>query len=443
MNVQSDKVTEVVGIVIASVFLFSLIAEFVISRLIKKNIVSSEFLIINLSIASLQQLTDVLSKLIFITAFVFVQQHYSVQKLLGWNEAAVANPFSFSSTFPFFGIKPFVLLNYIFVLVIADFCQYWLHRASHEVNIMWAGHITHHSNTEYNFGVALRQNALENAYTWVFFLPLAFFGIPWQMFVTAYAVSLIWQFLVHTQLIHKMGFIEFFMSTPSHHRVHHGKNEQYIDKNYGAFFIIWDKLFGTFEPEVEPVEYGIVKPLQNQNPLWSNVHHHVHIFKSIASTKSWSDKLKVFLGKPAFVPNELAAIRHGGFETLSGLTENSSFTPQAEKKFYVFINFLLVAIVAFLGANYFYNAGNTIAYFAVLAVAIISFSIFSGLLENKKWADYAEVIRLAVIAVTGLSFLLNQQLRAWAITTLIISLLLLLSTGLIAARYKKHFSMAG
>src|SRR5204863_8897005 len=121
-----------------------------------------------------------------------------------------------------------------------------LNRFSHEVNIMWAGHITHHSNTEYNFGVAVRQNALEGIYTWIFFMPLAFFGIPWQMFVLAYTVSLIWQFLVHTRFVKKLGWFEYFMSTPSHHRVHHGKHPQYIDKNYGAFLLSGTKCLAPF-----------------------------------------------------------------------------------------------------------------------------------------------------------------------------------------------------
>ncbi|MDB5284287.1 MAG: sterol desaturase [Bacteroidota bacterium] len=420
---STDKITEVVGIVIASVFITGLALEFLLARLLKKNYFSSEFLIINLSIASLQQLTDVLNKLLFISAFVFAQQHYSIQRLFGWGDVITTNPFAG------YHLHLLVLLNYIFVLVLADFCQYWLHRFSHEVNIMWAGHITHHSNTEYNFGVALRQNALENIYTWVFFMPLAFFGIPWQMFIAAYAVSLIWQFMVHTRLVNKLGPLEYFMSTPSHHRVHHGKNPQYIDKNYGAFFIIWDKLFGTFEPEVEEVEYGILKPLQNQNPVWSNVHHHLHIIKTAAGAGSWRDRLRVIFGRPAFAP--------AGLKRSPAPSVVVNFTNQPEKKIYVFINYVLTAALAFMAINHFEKASDIVGYMFTVIVAVSCFSIFTALLENKRWADYAEVGRLILIAVIGLCFSFQQQLSLFGILSFSLAILFLLATWFIAQCYNR------
>ncbi|HLP52653.1 MAG TPA: sterol desaturase family protein [Chitinophagales bacterium] len=422
MDFSNDKISQIVGIIIASVFLTGVVVEYLLSRLLKKNYFSSEFFIINLSIASLQQLTDVLSKVIFLTAFIFVQQHYSIQKFLGWREIEANNPFS-----PF---NPLVLLNYVFVLVVADFCQYWLHRFSHEVNIMWAGHITHHSNSEYNYGVALRQNALENIYTWVFYMPLAFFGIPWQMFVAAYAVSLIWQFLVHTRMVNKLGFLETFMSTPSHHRVHHGKNPQYIDKNYGAFFIIWDKMFGTFEPEVEEVEYGITEPLRNQNPAWSCVHHHVSILKTVRAEPQWKQKMKWIIGKPS----KIYADQKSEEEYIL------SITTQPEKKFYVFINFLLIAIGGFLAVNYYEQTHNVFIYLLALTGVIISFSIFSALLENQHWADYAEVTRLFLIAGAGLLFAFNNDTLIIGVGTIAIAVLLLLFTWFIANPYRRRLA---
>src|ERR1043165_4515033 len=421
MDFTNDKISQLVGIVIASVFLGGVFIEFVLIRLLKKNYFSSEFLIINLSISLLQQLVDVLSKVIFLTAFIYMQQHYSIQKLLGWKEIVITNPFS-----PF---NPYSLLNYIFVLVIADFCQYWLHRFSHEVNIMWAGHITHHSNNEYNYGVALRQNALENIYTWVFYMPLAFFGVPWQMFVAAYGVSLIWQFLVHTRMVNKLGFLEAFMSTPSHHRVHHGKNPQYIDNNYGAFFIIWDKLFGTFEPEVEEVQYGITKPLENKNPVWSNVHHHVSIMQTVFAERSWSQKLKWIVGRPSKI--------YAGQE--QALVSSMDVTPQPEKKLYVFINFLLVAVGGFIAGNYYETNHNVLFYLSALVLVLICFTIFSALLENKRWADYAEIIRVVFIGFAGLAIVFMEQFELIGMILIFTSVFLLFFTWVIANRFRKTF----
>jgi len=423
MDFTNDPISQTVGIIVASVFMAGVAVEFVLSRLLNKGYFSSAFLIINLSISFLQQLADVLSKVLFIGAFVYVQQHYSIQKILGWEDVAVVNPFS-----PF---NPLALFNYLFVIVLADFCQYWLHRLSHEVNILWAGHITHHSNNEYNYGVALRQNALENFYTWVFYLPLAFFGIPWQMFVAAYAVSLIWQFFVHTRLVNKMGVLEVFMSTPSHHRVHHGKNPQYIDKNYGAFFIIWDKLFGTFEPEVEAVEYGITEPLRNQNPVWSCVHHHVSIIKTIKAEPQWQQKLKWLFGKPSAI---YAAQKPAA-------PYQVTIIHQPEKKLYVFINFLLVAVGGFLLVNYYEQTHNLLVYLLALVSVVGSFSIFSALLENKRWADYAEVSRLVVMAMIGLAVMFTNQLQTVGAVLIGTALALLLFTWVIAGRYKKYYTL--
>ena len=418
MDFAHDKISQTVGIVIASVFIGGVAVEYLLSRALRKNYFSSEFLIINLSISFLQQLADVLSKVLFIGTFVFVQQNYSVQQIFGWKEIEVVNPF-----LPF---NPLSLLNYVFVIVLADFCQYWLHRFSHEVNFMWAGHVTHHSNSEYNYGVALRQNALENFYTWVFYLPLAFFGVPWQMFVAAYAVSLIWQFLVHTRMIKKLGVLENFMSTPSHHRVHHGKNPQYIDKNYGAFLIVWDKLFGTFEPEREEVEYGITHPLENQNPVWSSVHHHISIIKTVTNEK---EKLKWIFRRPSAIYQSAKAPVHSENQQLR-------FTTQPEKKFYVFINFLLVAVAGFLGMNYYEQNGSVLIYLFAFTGVVFSFSIFSALLENKRWADYAEVGRLVFAGAVGLAISFKQEFFQVGIVIIGISAFLLLFTQVIANRYR-------
>lgn len=411
---------KIAGIAIAVTFVSCIFIEFILSKALKKNYVSAHYLIINLSVAFLQQLTDLLNKGIFLFAFVWIQQHYSLHHLFGWKKIEVVNPFS-----PFNSLQ---LFNYFLVVIIADFCQYWLHRFSHEVNIMWAGHVTHHSNSEYNLSVAVRQSAVEGIYTWLFFMPLAFFGIPWQMFVLAYAVSLLWQFLVHTQFVKQLGFLEMFMTTPSHHRVHHGKNERYIDKNYGAFFIVWDKLFGTFEPETEKVEYGITQPLQNENPLWSNVHHHIDIIKRVRKEKSWSGKMKWLFGKPSVIY---------GKEKNAALP--TRFTPLPEKTVYVFINFLLTAVAGFLLMNMVEQTHNILLYIATAIGIFVCFSIYTALLENKKWADYAEIIRLCVMVASGLVLIANaENLLGWTVTGSAICLVLF--TRFIAAKHKNYAS---
>ncbi|SIN81020.1 sterol desaturase family protein [Salinivibrio sp. ES.052] len=157
---------------------------------------------------------------------------------------------------------------FLLLMVAQDFCYYWFHRASHRVRWMWAAHVVHHSSERMNFSTAFRQSLMYPlAGMWLFWLPLVVIGFPPQWVVFVVLLNLGLQFFVHTQWIKTLGPVEWIFNTPSHHRVHHGVNPQYIDKNYAGILIIWDKLFGTFEPESEPVRYGIPKPVNSFNPL--------------------------------------------------------------------------------------------------------------------------------------------------------------------------------
>ncbi|QSX29153.1 sterol desaturase family protein [Shewanella cyperi] len=158
--------------------------------------------------------------------------------------------------------------SFLLLLLAQDFCYYWFHRASHRVRWMWAAHVAHHSSENMNFSTAFRQSMLYPlAGMWMFWVPLVIIGFDPAWVVFSVLASLGFQFFVHTQLVGKLGWLEWLFNTPSHHRVHHGSNPQYIDKNYAGVLIIWDRFFGTFEPEVETVRYGITKPVNSFNPL--------------------------------------------------------------------------------------------------------------------------------------------------------------------------------
>ncbi|OOF08162.1 sterol desaturase, partial [Salinivibrio sp. MA427] len=157
---------------------------------------------------------------------------------------------------------------FLLLMVAQDFCYYWFHRASHRIRWMWAAHVVHHSSERMNFSTAFRQSLMYPlAGMWLFWLPLVVIGFPPQWVVFVVLLNLGLQFFVHTQWIKTLGPVEWIFNTPSHHRVHHGVNPQYIDKNYAGILIIWDKRFGTFEPESESVRYGIPKPVNSFNPL--------------------------------------------------------------------------------------------------------------------------------------------------------------------------------
>lgn len=179
-----------------------------------------------------------------------------------------------------------------------DLCYYWYHRTSHRVNFFWATHIVHHQSDEYNLSVALRQPWFSTPFSWVFYIPLAILGIPFHVFATHGAVSLLYQFWIHTKTIDRMGSAEAWLNTPSHHRVHHGSNPVYLDKNYAGIFIVWDRWFGTFVPETEPVKYGLTTPEKSRNALWVNVTYWRELLVTAVRAPSLYEAVMVWIRGP-------------------------------------------------------------------------------------------------------------------------------------------------
>jgi sterol desaturase/sphingolipid hydroxylase (fatty acid hydroxylase superfamily) len=198
---------------------------------------------------------------------------------------------------------------YILAFIGTDFAYYWTHRWNHEINLMWNRHIIHHSSEEYNLACALRQS-ISGIFQVYFFLyiPLAIIGIPSEVMNLVLPLHLFAQFWYHTRLINKMGFLEKILVTPSHHRVHHAINDEYLDKNYASIFIFWDKIFGTFQPEIDTVTavYGVKKPVKTWNPLLINFMHLFQLFKDSFRTKKWNDKLKVFYKRTGWRPEDVS-----------------------------------------------------------------------------------------------------------------------------------------
>jgi alkylglycerol monooxygenase len=191
-------------------------------------------------------------------------------------------------------------LAWVVAVVAVDFIYYWWHRLSHEVNFMWAAHVVHHSSEEYNLTVALRQSVFTGLTGWPMYLTLAFAGVPPLVYVAVHSLNTLYQFWIHTQLVGNLGPLEKVINTPALHRVHHAINPRYLDKNYGGTFMIWDILFGTYEPETEPCVYGIVKPLASFDPLWTQIHYYVECARVTWKAPRFSDKLRVWWAPPTW-----------------------------------------------------------------------------------------------------------------------------------------------
>jgi sterol desaturase/sphingolipid hydroxylase (fatty acid hydroxylase superfamily) len=190
--------------------------------------------------------------------------------------------------------------TWIVLLFAEDLCYYWFHRVHHEVRLFWGAHVNHHSSRYFNFSTALRQPLLTPLTGPIFWAPLPLIGFPPWMVLLAQAWSLFYQFWLHTELVDRLGPLEWFMNTPSHHRVHHGKNLAYLDKNHGGIFIVWDRLFGSFAPETEPVVYGLTKDIETFNPLRISFHELAAIGRDVRRAPTLAARLGYALAPPGW-----------------------------------------------------------------------------------------------------------------------------------------------
>ena len=190
---------------------------------------------------------------------------------------------------------------WLLALIGYDFCAYWAHRLDHEVNVLWAAHVVHHTSEYFNLSTALRQSSTNAFLHWIFYLPLALVGVPPAVFFTVSLVHLLYQYWVHTQLVGRLGWIDRVFVTPSNHRVHHGQNDYCIDKNYGGMLVLWDRMFGTFAEERphETIVCGVRKPLHSFNPLWGNLHHYVELFRQTRLRRGLGARLALWFEPPS------------------------------------------------------------------------------------------------------------------------------------------------
>ena len=225
---------------------------------------------------------------------------------------------------------PNTIAYWIMLLVLEDFLFYWLHRFDHGVRLFWAVHVTHHSSQQLNFSVGFRSSVFQPLYRFIYFIPLALLGFKPLDIVFIYSVTQIWGIFVHTELIGKMGWFEYILVTPSHHRVHHASNPKYLDMNMGMFLIIWDKLFGTFQPELsaeqyQPMRYGLTKPIEKETPVTIVFHEWMNLRKDLLrSDIGWREKLYYVFVPPGWshdgnrkTSKELRQIENGESEKLN------------------------------------------------------------------------------------------------------------------------------
>ncbi|WP_101757740.1 sterol desaturase family protein [Oceanicoccus sp. KOV_DT_Chl] len=284
--------------------------------------------------------------------------------------------------------------QWLLAFLLYDLCYYWFHRISHERKLFWAAHVSHHQSEEYNLSTALRQTSTGFLLSWLFYIPCFFIGMPAEVFVSVASLNLIYQFWVHTRFVPELGLIERVFITPSNHRVHHARNAEYIDKNYGGVFIVWDRLFGTYTPERKDiaVDFGITRGLNSWNPIWANVHVYVGMFRDSFLTRSWRDKIKVWFGATAFVPDDI---------TKGEVIAGTHYDPviAAWLRNYVILQFLL-AVVLGVVLKYQFETMGMINGSVLFAYMVLSLMVLGWLLEGRYWG--LELVRLGLAPIIGL-----------------------------------------
>lgn len=197
---------------------------------------------------------------------------------------------------------PVNIYTWILSFFVADFTYYWMHRLEHEHRILWASHSVHHSSQDYNLTISMRLSIIEGLFEWVFLIPMVLIGFtPFQTIISLVLVAQ-FQTWIHTERIKKLGWLDEVFNTPSIHRVHHGSNNKYLDKNYGGVLIIWDKLFGTFQREEEKVNYGLTKNIETNNPITINFIEYKNIWKDVKRCRTLRDKIKIIFGRTGWYP---------------------------------------------------------------------------------------------------------------------------------------------
>ena len=348
--------------------------ELVVERITNKKLYRLPDAIANLSCGITSQLSGLFLKVFAIGIYQLLHQNFN---LVIWDKTWV---------------------YWLALFLLADLAYYWAHRMSHEINLFWGGHVVHHQSEDYNLSVALRQSSLQVVWTFAFSLPLAFIGFDTFDFAIVSAYITLYQFWIHTESIKKMGLFEYIFNTPSHHRVHHGRDPKYIDKNHAGTLIIWDRMFGTFQEEEERPTYGITKPINSWNAVFANFSHYAEMGKDLKQITNWKDKIKYLFMKPGWLPEYL-----GGYRAAPPVDKSTYRKYETPSALLLNLYVLFQYVLCLVGTSLFLFAQKlpdgterfSLGEKSIIALLITIVVVNCGVLfENRPWVRYAEWIRI-------------------------------------------------
>lgn len=354
--------------------------------------------IANLNVGIAERLTDVFTTGFFYYLFRFIYEHFAL-----------------------FTIKP-AWYTCILLFLLTDLVWYWYHRLAHEVNVFWAVHVVHHQSEDFNYTAAARITIFQAIVRSLFWSVLPLIGFPPEMITLFLLIHGLYPFFTHTQTIGRLGWVEYLFVTPSHHRVHHASNEEYLDKNYGDVLIIWDKLFGTFVKEGDqPIKYGLTTPLGHYSFLWQHFHFMLELGYAFIKTDSWRQRWKLLFGRP----DNLDSQNRDRLEAIFFSKTPSGGRINRVQRTYIMLQTGVTLLILFLVClfEHYLRTGQFVLISCFIIVSLIN---TGAILEQKKWVFYLEYARF-IIVLAGIGFQVQEVITIF---------LLLLTGGVVACFFK-------
>jgi alkylglycerol monooxygenase len=348
--------------------LFFIAIEIILAKKITGTVFSYKKIISNLSIGAAERLFNIWLGGMFYFVFRYIYNHFALLDIA-------------SSWY-----------NWVVLLLLTDFIWYWYHRSGHEINILWAFHIVHHQSEDFNYTTSTRITVFQAIVRNIFWCILPFIGFPPEMIIITLVIHGGYSFFIHTELVGKLGWIEKVFITPSHHRVHHASNTEYLDKNYGDMFVFWDKLFGTFKEEDFKPIYGITKPLKTHSFLWQHFHYLLEMLYRFNHTAGFKNKLKIVLGKPeVMLGDEREIVEAKWLTEIQPISVIDRRTGRYKR--YINIQFagMLIGLILITLYNDVFTVSSNFFFSFILLLTLIN---CCALLEQKKWIFFVEYVRI-------------------------------------------------
>ena len=412
MEVVTDK-SMIITLAIP-VFFLLIIIEYFYGRYVGKNTYRLNDTVTSITVGMISRFPTMLNLGVQSVIFVYISSYLNMELL------SVKNPFT-----------------WIIAFLLYDLSYYWMHRMHHEIKILWATHSVHHHGEDYNLATALRQTSTGWLWKWIFYMPMIILGVPGEVFITVAGVNLVYQFWVHTEHIGHLGFLEKIFITPMNHRIHHAKNKEYIDANYGGVFIIWDRMFGTYNPQrsdIKPV-YGTATPLNSWNPIWANFQVFSIMIKDTIKTKSWKDKIKVWFSKTYWRPEDC-------IEEKNPNEFYKKFNPEITTDIKLFSFFQMLFTILVSGAVITFISNHAYSEIITFGLFIIALTSLTGYLMQSNTHAYQLILYFSVISIFSILYfeLLSFQLLS---TKLLLAQLLANTLAVTGIRLFQSLTFSG